>query len=190
MAHQSFAKTVLGAMKATSELKGISEVDVTTLSCALHLQTRKDHKRMLNTLSDLARSGKITRVRQGVYSINTAPRKPDKREVMWRTLRMRRVVTIADLQELAGVSHDYAKEWLSMLVKRKIALRVDPKDLTKPRSWRLIKYDLQEMPLDTEKAAKLRNLRKKKKQQILNTLDKIGNELSKVRDTIANFEDE
>ncbi|MBM9605943.1 hypothetical protein [Desulfopila inferna] len=189
MAHQSFAKTVLDTLRKEALVRD-GDVTVTDLSCALHLQTRKDHKRMLNTLSDLVKSGKAVRVRQGVYTFSAEAREPDKREVMWRALRMRRIVTIADLQEFAGVSHEYAKQWLAMLVKRKIAQRNTPANKNHPHSWRLIKNDLVDMPVDTDKAAKLRTLRLKQKQGVISALDTIDNELSKVRNFIANMEDE
>ena len=187
MAHQSFAQTVLETLKKESRTTS-GEVSVTRLSCALHLQTRKDHKRMLNTLSDLVRSGRAVRLRQGVYGVGG--KETDRREVMWRTLRMRRCVTIADLQEFAGVSPSYAKEWLAMLHRRQVVIRVDPAPPTQPRSWRLANFELTEMPVDTEKAAKLRDLRKAKKQQLLKTIDSIGSELRKVRKSIASMEEE
>jgi hypothetical protein len=188
MAHQSFAKTVL-EMLTKETLVRDGEVSVDELSIALHLTTRKDHKRMLNTLSDLVKSGRAVRVRQGVYTWSTQDKEPDKREVMWRTIRMRRNVTIADLQEFAGVSHDYAKEWLGMLVRRGIAMRCDSEAHENlPSHWALLKNDA-EMPVDTDKAAKLRNIRLKKK-KIVARLDSIGSALGEVRQILQTMEDD
>lgn len=188
MAHQSFAKTVLDTLRQ-EVLAGDGEVSARDLSIALHLMTRKDNKRMLSAIYDHMRSGKVKRVRTGVYTVTNTDQEPDKREVMWRTLRMRKVVTIADLQELAGVSHVYAKEWLEMLVKRGIAMRITPPNKNTPHSWRLIKHDLAEIPVDTEKAKKLRDLRSRKKKQLLTRIDTIGSELAAVRDTIEHMDD-
>ncbi len=171
MAHQSFTKTVLEAVKKEAAARG-GEVSTTELSGALMLQTHKKHKLMLSTLCDLVKSSRIVRVRQGVYGVG-APSAPDKREVMWRTLRMRKVVTIADLQEFASVSVEYARQWLRMLVERKIVIRIDPADKTKPSSWRLIHCDQVEMPVDTAKAEKLRKIRAARKRSIQKGLRKI-----------------
>jgi len=188
MAHQSFTRTVLETLRVEAKKLG-GEVNTNQLSCALFLQTSKDHKRMLNALSDLRKRGEVIRVNQGIYSIERKPEQVDKREVMWRTIRMRKVVTISDLQEFADVSHDYAKQWLQMLVKRKIAIRVDPQDPTRPRSWRLIKHDLTEMPIDTNKAERLRKIRKDRKRQLLKKLGSICEEIESMK-TILNQEEE
>jgi len=190
MAHQSFAKKVCDAVRQAADANG--EVSASDLSCLLYLQTRKDHKRMLNTLSELSRRGKIARIRQGVYGPVIATGNPDKREVMWRVLRMRRVVTIADLEELAGVSPAYAKEWLELLVRRDVAIRVVPANQNHPHSWRLINNDPAAMPIDEDKAARLRDLRKRKKKNIKNIeglLDAAGAALDDVRKIVKTMED-
>ncbi len=189
MAHQSFAKKVLETLQAEA-VKRNGSVSSTELSHALFIQTSKDHKRMLNAVYDLVKNGRIKRISQGVYAPDTKTRTPDKREVMWRIIRMRKAVTLADLQELADVSKDYAKQWLAMLVRRGIAVRVTPPNKNVPHCWRLIKHDLAEMPVDTRKAEKLRELRKNRKKQILSTIDVIGKKLAKVRESITELEDE
>ena len=189
MAHKSFARDVLSALTKLALANG-GEAAATDISHFLFIQTRKGHKRMLNTLSDLVKSGRARRVRQGVYApvLNTG--KPDKREVMWRLLRMRKSVTIGDLQELANVSHDYAKEWLEMLTRREIVTRIAPQNTNKQHSWRLIKTDLVEMPIDTEKAERLRALRKKKKAQVVVSICRIEQELEKIRTALHEDKEE
>lgn len=188
MAHQSFSKRVLDAL-TDAALKGDGEVETGDLSSLLFLQTRESHKKMLNTLSDLARNGRILRVRQGVYTPNANTKKPDKREVMWRVLRMRGGVTVADLQEMAGVSSCYAKEWLRILVERGVAIKVVPQDKNNPHSWRLIKTDIAEMPVDTKKAARLRKIRRLKKEQIARKLDQIDDNSRLIRNILETMED-
>lgn len=189
MAHQSFSKKVLEAVEKEAGARG-GEIDTTELSHVLFIQTGHDHKRMLSTLSDLARTSKIVRVRQGVYSAVSKKPAPDQREVMWRTMRMRKVVTLADLQEFAGVSKYYAKEWLQMLVKRGIAMRQGPADKCAPHSWRLIKFDQVEMPVDTEKAERLRKIRAKKKQAIEKRLDTIDVAVTDIRANLNDLDKE
>ena len=189
MAHQSFAKTVYETIKEAA-LAGNGEVSAQKLSCLLKLPTRKDHKRMLNALSDLARNGKIIRVRQGVYAPGTTAATVDKREVMWRLLKMRRVVTSADLQEMAGVSATYAKEWLGMLVRRKVAIRIAPPNHNHPHSYRLIKNDLNVMPVDEDKATRLRKMRLEKKAALSGKLDAIDTAVKEMKNILQTMEGE
>lgn len=189
MAHQSFAKSVCDTVRQVSIANG--EATAHEVSCLLGLPTRKEHKRLLNTMSELSRRGKIVRVRQGVYAPAPVTGDPNKQEVMWRLLRMRRTVTIADLEEMAGVSPSYAREWLGLLVKRSIAVVDVPVNPNNPISWRLIKSDV-EMPVDEEKSARLRELRKRKKAnlcQMSELLDAAGINLDKMRTLLQNMED-
>jgi hypothetical protein len=185
MAHQSFAKTVSDALQAAAKSGG-GEVEVNKLSCLLHLQTYKDHKRLLNALYDLARSGKIVRVRQGVYAPAPAAGQPDKCEIMWRLFKMRRRVTVDDLMEMADVGQDYAREWLQLLVKREVARKIQ--EPGQPGLWVLIN-DLAEMPQDSDKAERLRNIRLKKK-KALARLDSISAALGEVRQLLQTMEEE
>lgn len=166
MAHESFAKTVLAAVARLAADRDV--VTVSDLSIALDLRTRAAHKRMLNTLSDLKNAGKIARVSQGVYALASSTALPEIREVMWRLLRMRRRVTVDDLVEMAGASTKYASDWLRMLEGREVVRRNGTGDAGSC-DWQLIK-DTVEMPVDTGKAAYLRELRKKKKNQIMTDL--------------------
>ncbi len=163
MAQQSFAKTVLDTMQTAAQNDG--EVGVNQLSIWLRLKTGKEHKRLLNTLCDLARSGKIVRVRQGVYALAPAAGQPDKREVMWRLLKMRRHLKVEDLVEMAAVSQAYANEWLRLLVKRGVVRCIQEPEPGQPGRWMLIN-DSAEMPQDEDKAQRLRNLRLKKKKAL------------------------
>jgi len=166
MAHESFAGKVFAALVRLSSDKR-NEVEVGELSSALMIQTRQQHKRMLNALSDLKKAGKVVRLQQGVYfpASEKNPRAPELRAVMWRLLRMRRRVTVDDLAELSGASREYAKDWLQMLEKRAIVRRV-PQLGNQPHLWQMIK-DPGAMPVDDAAADRLRALRKKKKQQAL-----------------------
>jgi predicted transcriptional regulator of viral defense system len=189
MAQQSFAKTVLETLIEEARKRG-GEVSVDELSCALFLQTRAEHKRMTNALSDLVKSGRASRVRQGVYAVASREREPDRREVMWRTLRMRKSVTVADLQEFAGVAASYAEEWLQMLARRGVVRRAEPAGSDQECSWRLIRSDLVEMPLDTAKAKRLRALRRKRKTELRRALDQISDGLGTVRKLIQTLGDD
>ena len=185
MAHQSFAKDVLDMLKTVCrELPGPAEAGA--ISSRLCLRTRKEHKRLLNTLSDLSRQGRIVRVSQGVYAEAKPAAEPDKREVMWRLLKMRRRGTVDDLVEMAGVSRDYAREWLLILVRREVARKIQ--EPGKAGLWVLIN-DTAEMPLDENKAARLRGIRLKKK-QVISKLDAIDTALGDIRQILKTMEEE
>ncbi len=183
MAQQSFAKTVNDTLQAAARSGG-GEADANKLSCLLHLQTRQEHKRLLNTLSDLSRRGKIVRVRQGVYAPAPAAGEPDKREIMWRLLKMRRRVTVDDLMEMAAVSRAYANEWLRLLVKREVVSCIQ--EPGQPGRWVLIN-DCAEMPQDSDKAERLRNIRLKKK-KALARIDSIRTLLAELKQLLLEEE--
>lgn len=192
MAHQSLARTVLEKTLELAAAQG-GEVTADAVSNALGLATHQAHKQLLNTLSDLSLAGRVHRVRKGVYSPPPTPRQPEKREVMWRTLRMRRRVTIEDLVELAGVSCEYAREWLAALTHRGVVRKHQRPGL--PATWQLI-HDTVAMPEDDTKAAKLRQLRQRRKQELTQAIDQalkglqtINEALSKARATITTMEE-
>ena len=158
MARESFAKQVLKILCGWA-VEYPQGVTVDQLSIGLGLKSRPDHKRMLNALSDHHKAGRVLRVRQGVYlptPPNVLTKPPEKRQVMWSLLKWRKVVSVDDLVELAGVSEDYAAEWLRMLEKHG---QVKRNSDTRP--WRLL-GNPGEMPIDDQKADRLQAMRKRK----------------------------
>ena len=163
MAHQSKSKTILTtALEIAAANHGQASVDA--ISRALNNQTRLQHKRLINTLSELHLAGRLRRIDTGLYGPPDVPRPPDRRERMWRILKMRRRVQCDDLVEMAEVSRDYANEWLCMLVKQGVAVKHQQGKAK--ATWQLVN-DPGETPVDTAKAARLRALRKQKKERLL-----------------------
>lgn len=186
MAHQSYAKTVLEML--TRIVNDVDIATVTDVSHNLGIQTAKDHKRMLNALSDLCKAGKVRRVSQGVYTVaERASKQPQVREVMWRFIRMNRRATVEDLMEVAGASVEYAREWLRTLVKRRVVRKISHGP-NKPCTWQLVN-DTVEMPQDEEKASKLRELRRKKKQQAMADLAAARKLIGKAHRVIKEMEE-
>lgn len=184
MAHQSFRKDVLDKTLGLAAANG-GEINANKVSVALAIMTRKEHKRLLNTLSALAGEGKLHRVRQGVYGAPSTSAPPEKREIMWRLLRINKRTTLDDLVELAGVGKDYARAWLAMLVKHEVVKRLDhPGAKT---VWMLVS-DRVEMPVSDDRAAYLREMRRQKKEVIATQLDVIIVSLAEVRKTLATLE--
>lgn len=156
----SFAKQV---RETLAELTADSGKAATTdeISIKLRLMTYSDHKRLINTLSEMSRDGKIERVGKGLYKSMQQTGKPNIAERMWSVLRMRKRVQVEDLMVMAGASNDYAKEWLRALERQDVVARQGEGNLDNC-IWVLIK-DTLDMPQNTEKAERLRDLRKNKK---------------------------
>ena len=155
----SFAKQV---RETLAELTADSGKAATTdeISIKLRLMTYSDHKRLINTLSEMSRDGKIERVGKGLYKSMQQTGKPNIAERMWSVLRMRKRVQVEDLMVMAGASNDYAKEWLRALERQDVVARQGDGNLDNC-IWVLIK-DTLDMPQNTEKAERLRDLRKNK----------------------------
>jgi hypothetical protein len=179
----SLAARVFNAVK---ELGG--EVTTTAIFDRLCLQTRAAEKTALNALSDMTRTGRVLRVRQGVYTIPAMQGVGiSKQERMWRVIRARRRVTVADLQELADVTGNYAKEYLLMLSKHSVMLR-QPQPKNRPHVWVLIN-DPVIMPENKDKAARLRASRLTAKSAALQALDQAGAAINLARQTVNDLAD-
>lgn len=171
------------AYQAVVEIGG--EVTTTAIFHYMGLQTRVAEKTALNALSDMTRAGRLVRVKNATYSLppKTGLEPVSKQERMWAVLRMRKRVTVADLQELAEVSDEYAKEWLRVLAKREVVKRIDHPSGNKPSVWQLIN-DTVTMPDLTDNAEQLRALRAKRlacRQQLAGaslTVDQASRDLS------------
>ena len=125
------------------------------------IQTYAEEKKMRQVMVGLAKAGEFERMGEGTYSmLRLPPGKPQIQEVMWRVLRARRTVIVADMEELAGASPTYATEWLQMLGRRKIVRHL------KNGKWQMVTDPGPTMPLNDEKAERLRNLRAKKKEAL------------------------
>jgi predicted transcriptional regulator of viral defense system len=125
------------------------------------VQTYEQRRQVRSVVADMCKSGELERVGEGVYRLLQRPAgKPQIQEVMWRVLRARRTVTLADMEELAGAAPTYATEWFKMLSRRKIVRHL------KNGSWQMVKDPGPTMPLNDEKAERLRKMRAKKKEAL------------------------
>lgn len=143
------------------------------LGDALGLQTRDELYKMKMAVSDLVRNGEMVRVRPGQF--NWQGKKPgptNQKQVMWRVLRARKLVTVLDLMELAGASQDYALEFLRRLQKQEAVQRVEhPGYSTK---YRLVNDPGPELPRDVDKAEYLKR-RHEQQKAALASLDAVYN---------------
>jgi predicted transcriptional regulator of viral defense system len=144
--------------EATAELGRGGEIfTVSQLLERMGMAQVESRQPLYTALRDLRRGGELERIERCRYRLLKRPDGgPSKQEIMWRLLRMRRLVSVEDLVELAGVSAHTAREWLKNLVRTGVATRgADGK-------WRVLK-DQPAMPPNQHKAAKLRRMRERKK---------------------------
>ena len=182
MAHESKMGRIL---RTTLELAAAHgrPVHVDEVSIALGLGDRLSHKRLCNTLSELTQAGRLRRVDKGLYERPDGPKTPDKKECMWRLLRMRRALTAADLQEMADVSRDYALEWLRLCVRQGLAEKQQRPN--QPAVWRLVAAVEAEAPVNAVNAEKLRALRRRKKELLTQGIETMRQWLSTLAEGLA-----
>lgn len=171
-------------IRKTMEALGSDGADVTVDAICQEtgIVLNKTKNKVFGTLRDFRRSGEVERVSRGVYRwVGGGRKKPEIREAMWKLLRARRVVTIADLQELAGASRTYAEEWLGTLHKHGVVRRI------RPGRYQLIK-DRVAMPDLTDNRLKLRENRAKQKAAALEALSRAQAAITEAKETIEGME--
>jgi hypothetical protein len=137
------------------------------------VRSRRDRERVGTTLRDMLRRGEVRAVpgEKWVYEVvGRSEEKPSKKKVMWDYARMRKKcgspVTVEELQEVSAASADYVREWLRSVV-RLGAVR----DLGDGR-YQLVQGPVA-LPDDGEKAARLRELRAKRKALVVEALTNV-----------------
>jgi DNA-binding transcriptional ArsR family regulator len=153
---------------------------------ALGVALKKSKDRTRTALRDLKRSGEIESAGRGVYRwLGKKRPEPEIKIAMWKLLRARRVVTISDLRELAGASEAYAAEWLRTLAKRGIVRKIRKAN---PATYQLAK-DTVELPDLTDNAMKLRELRKRRKEEALQSLDRAAAAIADAKAALTSMEE-
>lgn len=161
-------ETLAGKVRAAAQELGRGGREFTVNQLAidkLDLLTDKEKKPVRAVFQDMLDRGEFVKVRPGVYRLGEQNSKPKLRDVMWDLLRHRGSITVEDLIELAGVSPEYAREWLEMLVRRGLARKSDRHGPHGTSTWIIIRNPV-EPPRDHEKAEKLRALRARQKAAI------------------------
>lgn len=146
------------------------------------VQTYSAAKRIKKVVFNLAQSGEIVRLERGLYEYRGKQGKPQLREVMWRILRARRVVTVDDLEELSGAKQGYVEEWLRMLERNGIVRHFEN------GRWQMIQ-DPVEMPGDEQKSERLRGIRERKR-AALEAIARASGALEEARAALEEWEDE
>ncbi|PLX49145.1 MAG: hypothetical protein C0613_08465 [Desulfobulbaceae bacterium] len=153
------------------------------ISSTADLRSSAEEVKMRYTIADFVKSGEMVRIAPGVLRYvgkDDSGKITEKRRVMWRILKMRRTVTVEEMQEMAGASNKYALEWLSNLRRIGVVEKIPGKPASKPSKWRLVK-DIAHMPADEEQAAKYREIRRQKKAVLGQVLDDIQAGINRAR---------
>lgn len=161
MSRQTFAGKVREALAARAP-------DGEAFSCDevydwVGIQTYAGKQTVLTVLRDMLRRKEVERIDRGKYRYLGVNRKPSKQYFMWRRLR-KGAVSLKDLMIFAGVSRNYAQEWLRTLIRLGVA--VEREDGT----YQLIK-DAVEMPRNDAKAERLQQLRARRKANLIAIID-------------------
>lgn len=174
------ADTVRKLMAQLSE--GGTLVTTEAIFDALGAALPATRRKIRDTIKDLKRTGEIESVDRGVYRWHGGKpaSAPEIREVMWRLLRARRVVTVDDLRELADASEHYAKEWLLTLAKHGVVRKTGAR-------YQLIK-DTLVMPDLTDNAEKLREIRRRKIAAALRSLDRAAAAIASAKTALNEME--
>lgn len=162
------------------------DITVSEMADTVGVRTYRGKEKVRKALQELFYVGEMERLSPGVYRyVGRREQKPRKQKVMWRFFRMRKkcgaCVTIEDLQAAADVTHDYAREWLTALIRLGIV-----KEQGKGR-FQLLK-DPVEMPANEKKAEKLRALYRQRKQRGLELIEQIQSALDELRQEIGGIE--
>lgn len=151
---------------------------VTDLSIKAKVKNRKEEKRMTSTMQDFIKAGEARRISTGVYIyVGKTPKGLPLKDQMKNLLRIKGFVTVEELREL-GAAEAYAVEWLSMLVRRGVAVQHSN------GRYELIANMV--IPENDDKAARLRELRAKKK-ALVELLDAISDSVGKLRDEVRDL---
>lgn len=151
-----------------------------------HDDSAQARARIYERLRRLVRVGSLKRPQKGWYRYRrplpaaAAPGAGTTRyEAMWRVLRARRTVSLDDLQEMAGVSREYASTFCTTMLRHE-AVRC-----LAPGKYQLIN-DPVAMPRDEASAAKKRDARKA---AALAAIDNAQAALAQAKTAINDMED-
>ena len=160
---QSFAQQVRDIIQQYDKGRQFTVQDI---ALVLDYITAKEKQPIYTVLRDMTKSKEVEKVVPGTYRLveKKAIRPAEKRRKMWTILRARRTVTAEDMVLLAGVTDQYAKEFLRALHRQKVVRRIDQPN-NKPAKWQMI-ADPVKMPLLDDTAAKLRAIRAARKRAV------------------------
>ena len=140
--------------------------------CAADLQEQNQEK-LRSVLKAMVKTGEITRVARGKYQyVGEKTGSTTMQQKAWKIIRARKKVTIEDIIELAGMTKNYAQDWLNTLKANGIVKKAS-------KQYILIK-DTVSMPINAHHAQYMKKYNKNKK--AINTeLDNIEKSIKQIR---------
>lgn len=149
----------------------------------LVLTSEREKSCMRTAVRAMVAAGEIKRIKVGVIAMTGVKRnKSEIKEAMWTVIRMRKMVTLSDLMELAQASEGYAKEYLGMLQKNGVVERI--KQPGKRVVFRLVADSGPGAPADDEKTERQRVFRQRQK-EALGRIDAAGRLLIQATQELA-----
>ena len=127
----------------------------------MFIQTREDHKKMLNAVYELRKQDEIISVARGRYEYVPKSTRQLK-DKLWRVVRAKRKFTLDDLVELTGAKRIYCKEFVALLIRRGIVRKITSPGVL--AVYRMIEDPGPELEPDRDKADKLREIRERRKE--------------------------
>lgn len=149
------------------------EVTLNQLRTFLGISSGDNRRPLYSAVQYLLSRKEIERLKSRVYVTVSADhnrRKPDLKTAMWAVLRMKRVVTINDMQELAEAPREYVKEFMDMLTRRGCVEKITQSGRL---VYRLIEDSGPETPTAVPNIEKSEHILKSK-EQALAEIDRAG----------------
>ena len=131
-----------------------------TLAEKLDLVGGEDKNPLYSAVKDMIKAGEVKKIRPGVYLWANRGDEMQIREKIWRAIRKLGKFSIADLEEMTKARPSYAKEIMAAYARQGVVKRISKKGV--PGVYRLVN-DVVEMPEDSAKKDKLREIRRQKK---------------------------
>ena len=132
------------------------ELTVAQIGEPLDLVFAADKRPLYQVLRDFVKSGEASKVRPGVYRYLGKKQPPNRRQAMWRALKIMQTVGVDDLMEMSGARRSYVKEFLQTLVRQDVLRKNANGKYT-------LTADMRDLPADEAKAARLRQMRARRK---------------------------
>lgn len=181
----SFTEKVRQAARRLRE-RGEEPFGANDLGHEAGIKTRAEHKKMVNAVHEMRKTGEIESVIRGRYCYR-GRKKQFRKDKMWRVIRAKRTFTLDDLAELSGASRLYCKEFVALLIRREVVKKISKPGV--PAVYRLVEDPGPALAPDRDKAEKLREIRARQKlragvERMIEEMKSFEREIRAVRETL------
>lgn len=144
-----------------------------------------ERRRVWTALRDLSKYGEVEALGEGRWRRVPREERPELKEIMWRLLRIHRVMTVEDMTRQSGASPRTVQEFFQ--AKMRLGLVVN--EAGKPGRYRLVRDPGPQPPPDAN-GERQRQIRLKKKQEALAKLDAAFAAVAEARMAVSQLEEE